>query len=389
MGFALQSSQITTRRGSVSALVADALGIGGGGAIALVDSPGEPLGAGDVAAACMRGAADTCGTGAGTGAGEVHPIKPQAIKAVIRCMVFSREGVLDCIVNASSCHSLTFESIDSAHYVASHRSLEVDSVKRFFVFALINVATISILSVQLFGCSSSNGGVGDGGRGGAGSGGVAGSGGDTAASSSSSGDLFDGGFFPNDDAGPPDAMKPPVENLVPNGDFEAGNTQFSSDYTYATLNTVEGEYTVGTNPRAFNGNLLMIGDHTTGAGMMFIGNGKATPDRVWYAAPIAVQPNTKYYFEAWVMNACCPPPYGDGVNPVGPSELSFYANDQLLGTRTSSKLGVWEGLSTTWNSGSDTSVTLKLVNANTQPSGNDFGVDDVFLGIETSIPPPP
>lgn len=236
------------------------------------------------------------------------------------------------------------------------------------------------------GCSPSANGSGNASTGG-GTGGAGGAGNATSTSSASSGDLFDGGFG-FDDAGMPDATKPPVENLVPNGDFEAGNTQFASDYTYATINTVEGEYTVGTNPQAFNGNLLIVGDHTSGQGLMFIGNGKATPDRVWYAGPIAVAPNTKYYFEAWVMNACCPPPYGNGMTPVGPSELSFYANDQLLGTRTSSLLGVWEGLSTTWNSGSATSVTLKLVNANTQPSGNDFAVDDVFLGIESSIPPP-
>lgn len=77
-----------------------------------------------------------------------------------------------------------------------------------------------------------------------------------------------------------------------------------------------------------------------------------------------------------------------GITPVGPSELSFYANDQLLGTRTSKQLGAREGLSTTWESGSATSVTLELVNANPQPNGNDFGVDDVFLGIESSVNPP-
>jgi len=242
----------------------------------------------------------------------------------------------------------------------------------------------AIFAVFWGGCSSPSNNLGAGGNGGAGMGGSmqASTGG-----SSSSGDLFDGGFFP-DDAAPPDAGKPPVPNLVPNGDFEAGNTQFSSDYTYATVNTVEGEYTVGTNPQAFNGNLLVVGDHTSGKGLMFIGNGKATPDRVWYSGPISVSPNTLYYFEAWVMNACCPPPYGNGMTPVGPSELSFYANDQLLGTRTSSQLGAWEGLSTSWNSGSATSVVLKLVNANTQPSGNDFAVDDVFLGIESSVNPP-
>jgi hypothetical protein len=249
-------------------------------------------------------------------------------------------------------------------------------------------ATIAIVAASFFGCDAppSNpggaGGAGAGGGGGSGEGGTAQSSG-----SSSSGDLFDGGFGMGD-ADSPDATKPLVPNLVPNGDFEAGNTQFSSDYTFATFNTAEGEYTVGTNPQAFNANLLITSDHTSGTGQMFIGNGKATPDRVWYSAPIAVSPGTKYYFEAWVMNACCPPPYGNGVTPVGPSELSFYANGQLLGTRTSSLLGVWEGLSTTWDSGGTNSVILELVNANTEPSGNDFGVDDVFLGIESSIPPP-
>jgi hypothetical protein len=248
-------------------------------------------------------------------------------------------------------------------------------------------ALAALLLAGSLGCSSTTAG-GQGGNGNSGSGAAPGTGGTgavTSSSSSSGGDLFDGG--PTNDAAPPDAGKPPVQNLVPNGDFSAGNAQFSSDYAYAVTNTVEGEYTVGTNPQAFNGNLLVVGDHTTGSGQMFIGNGKATPDRVWYSGPIAVSAGTKYFFEAWVMNACCPPPYGDGISPVGPSELSFYANDQLLGTRTSKLLGVWEGLSTTWDSGSATTVTLKLVNANTQPSGNDFGVDDVFLGIESSIPP--
>jgi hypothetical protein len=245
-----------------------------------------------------------------------------------------------------------------------------------------------VLAALLLGCSGApSSGPGGGGSGsGSGAGGAGGAGGAMQTSSTSSGDdLFDAGLT---DAPPPDAMKPAVPNLVPNGDFSAGNSQFSSDYAYADLNTLEGEYTVGTNPKAFNDNLLMIGDHTTGDGLMFIGNGKATPDRVWYSGPIAVSPGTKYYFEAWVMNACCPPPYGDGISPVGPSELSFYANDELLGTRTSKELGVWEGLSTTWESGSATSVTLKLVNANTEPSGNDFGVDDVFLGVESTVNPP-
>jgi len=202
------------------------------------------------------------------------------------------------------------------------------------------------------------------------------------------GPIFQDSTIP--EAGPPPDGKPSPVNLIPNGDFEQGNTLFGSDYSYATTNTLEGQYTVGTNGQAFNGALVAAGDHTSGTGKMFIGNGKATPDRVWFTTTINVQPNTTYYFEAFVMNLCCTAAsgVGDGVNPVGPSVLSFYANGQLLGTRTSTKLGVWEGLTTNWDSGSATTVDLKLVNSNTVALGNDFAVDDVYLGTVSTVLPP-
>jgi hypothetical protein len=190
--------------------------------------------------------------------------------------------------------------------------------------------------------------------------------------------LLDGG--PLD--GTPVMMK--AMNLIPNGDFEKGNTLFGSDYTYAMLNTTEGQYTVGTNAAFFNGALVNTGDHTSGTTKMFIGNGKDTPDRVWFTATLSVKPSTKYYFEAFVMNL-----YGYNNNePVGPSVLSFYANGQLLGTRTSMKVGVWEGLTTDWQSGASTTVDLVLVNANTQRIGNDFAVDDIYLGTISTVNPP-
>jgi hypothetical protein len=190
------------------------------------------------------------------------------------------------------------------------------------------------------------------------------------------------------DSSAPDG-KPSFVNLIANGNFEQGNTLFGSDYAFATNNTAEGQYTIGTNGQAFNGALVSAGDHTTGSSLMFIGNGKSTPDRVWFISTITVQPNTSYYFEAFVMNLCCTQAsgVGDGVNPVGPSVLSFYANGQLLGTRSSTKLGTWEGLSTTWNSGSATTVDLQLVNSNTVALGNDFAVDDVYLGTISTVLP--
>ncbi|MFO0666612.1 MAG: hypothetical protein U0174_21835 [Polyangiaceae bacterium] len=43
---------------------------------------------------------------------------------------------------------------------------------------------------------------------------------------------------------------------------------------------------------------------------------------------------------------------------------------------------------TNWDSGGATTVTLKLVNANTEALGNDFAVDDIYLGTDTTMPGP-
>lgn len=181
------------------------------------------------------------------------------------------------------------------------------------------------------------------------------------------------------------ALSAPV-NLVLNGDFEAGNTLFSSDYTYSPANnSAAAQYTVRTDPFPWNPFFVSAGDHTSGSGNMFVGNGAPVNNRVWYSGAIAVTPNTDYFFEAWVMNVCCNPSFGQGNNPVSPAVFSFYAGDELLGTRTTNSLGVWEALSTTWNSGSNTTIVLNLFNSNLEPNGNDFAVDDVFLGTESSI----
>jgi hypothetical protein len=181
-------------------------------------------------------------------------------------------------------------------------------------------------------------------------------------------------------------------NLVPNGDFAAGNSSFASDYVFAPLsNTTEAQYTVRANPSPWNQFFISAADHTPDAnGLMFVGNGSPIPgQQVWVASGIPVVQNQAYFFEAFVMNVCCIPSFGGGPSAVNPAILSFYANDVLLGTRSTGLLGVWEGLSTQWNSGASTTVTLKLLNSNTVARGNDFAVDDVFLGTETTVLPIP
>ncbi len=183
-----------------------------------------------------------------------------------------------------------------------------------------------------------------------------------------------------------------AQNLVVNGDFEAGNTGFSSDYTFSPLsNSTEGQYTVRTNPSPWNPFFISAGDHTSGTGLMYVGNGSPVDGSVvWQSGAIGVAQNTNYFFEAFVMNVCCSGPFPGNT----PSVLEFSvagAGVESLGTATTNLAlaGTWEGLSKSWNSGSNTSVVLSLINRNTARSGNDFAIDDVFLGTTSTVSPVP
>ncbi len=177
-------------------------------------------------------------------------------------------------------------------------------------------------------------------------------------------------------------------NLVTNGDFSLGNTDFTSDYGYAptpcTVNpTCAGEYSVDTSGYDWFNAFVTTGDHTTGTGNMFLGNGSDQPAVVWQTTVTGLTLNTTYFFEAWLMNICCT----SQVLP-GP-QLDFYANGVQIGNGSTNTPGLWTGVSTLWNSGLDSTVTLQLKNASTIFEGNDFALDDVYLGTETSLNPTP
>lgn len=185
-------------------------------------------------------------------------------------------------------------------------------------------------------------------------------------------------------------------NLVPNGDFEAGNSGFTTEYTLNTVTGVpEGVYDVRTSPFPYHPSWLDFGDHTTGSGLFMIANGEEMLNSiVWQsAAPIAITTNTNYFFEAFLSNVCCNPTFsGPNSDPI----LNFFVSldggaEQLLGTRTipAGQAGIWFGLSTSFDSGAATSAVLTLRNANNAASGNDFGLDDVTLSEQSVVTPAP
>lgn len=175
-------------------------------------------------------------------------------------------------------------------------------------------------------------------------------------------------------------------NLVVNGDFEAGNIGFISDYQYVSgpnSATPPAVYAIDTSPRNVHDLWSNFGDHTTGDGLMMIVNGSLTSgDRVWQEENLSVLPNTTYYFSTWIAASF----------PASPALLDFSINGEKLGETFTANAapGTWQQFFATWNSGANTTATLALVNQNTAFGGNDFALDDIVLDtIRPGIVPEP
>lgn len=166
-----------------------------------------------------------------------------------------------------------------------------------------------------------------------------------------------------------------AQNLIVNGDFEAGNVGFSSDYTYDDTPPMDGYgyYAIGTNPKTWNSFWSSFGDHTSGTGKMFIADGAVQPNKTVWQQTVTVVSGTPYIFSYWAASSY----------PQRPANLRTYINGVQVGSdlQLPSTTGEWVQFSVVWNSGSATSATIRLVDLLTYGLGNDFVLDDISLQV--------
>lgn len=166
----------------------------------------------------------------------------------------------------------------------------------------------------------------------------------------------------------------PASSDVVNGTFTAGNTGFSSDYTFVGSSGAIGNYSIATSPGAFESGLESFGDHTSGTGNMMLVDGSAGTAVVW-GETIAVTPATSYTFAGFFR-----PTFGGNLPQIA---MSVANGNAPLATLPASTLvdGQWQQLALTFNSGAASSVTVSFTdqNPNFAQAGDDFAADDLAL----------
>ncbi|MBY0444113.1 MAG: PEP-CTERM sorting domain-containing protein [Burkholderiales bacterium] len=112
--------------------------------------------------------------------------------------------------------------------------------------------------------------------------------------------------------------------------------------------------------------------------MMIVNGTDVLNASVWGQTGLTVLANTTYYFSTWVAS----------VTPSAPAELSFSINGSSVGSLIATADGGWNQFYATWNSGSNTTANLNLVNLNLAKSGNDFALDNISMSATAPVPEP-
>ncbi|MFD1551425.1 hypothetical protein DNU06_13515 [Putridiphycobacter roseus] len=171
-------------------------------------------------------------------------------------------------------------------------------------------------------------------------------------------------------------------NLIVNGDFSAGSTNFTSDYTvgaggtWGPVSNVE-TYFVTTNSSTAHSNFASCGDHTNGTGNMMVINGSTTVNQNIWCQNVTVLPNTNYVLSAWFQV------YGSNA-----PDIAFMINGTQAGTSfldNTTAACDWVNHSVVWNSGVNTSADVCFVNSVLTQNGNDFSMDDISFGTVCTV----
>lgn len=164
-------------------------------------------------------------------------------------------------------------------------------------------------------------------------------------------------------------------NLVANGDFEAGNTGFSSGYVYTpTVLMNANNYDVRNSTNLINTQWAAI-DHTFGSPSNLFAVFDGPSGNVAYTTQVNVQPNTEYVFCAWVDNLIT-----TGIPSVPVLEIKIGSIVIESGRLLPKTPDGWQLLTYTFNTGLSISGLVDIEITDLAGSGyNDWALDDVSL----------
>jgi outer membrane protein OmpA-like peptidoglycan-associated protein len=192
------------------------------------------------------------------------------------------------------------------------------------------------------------------------------------------------------------------ENLLKNGDFEFGNEDFYSGFTYETQSLSPGQYSVTRFASSLNEDYVnpVHGDHTSGHGYYMIIDSDGEPGKKAWCATVNVIPNSNYHFSVYFCNLFKYKGTNSGfvINGMSGENHPLNNDPKIRFTVAGKQVGEteadifhlynWVSASTIWYSGNHSGpVDICIENLNYKKVGNDLALDDIEFSYIETMPP--
>jgi hypothetical protein len=180
-------------------------------------------------------------------------------------------------------------------------------------------------------------------------------------------------------------------DTIANGNFSAGNSGFSSDYTASSVCSTAAPFTadfyfVGTDPGACNGGWETMSDPTNAGLNMLIVNGATDGTSQVWDETLSTSPNTAYAFTFWLADVDL------SVYNTAPETLEFLVNGSVVpgcSGYSPATPSQWVEETCNYTSGPGSTETLALIDTETAFESNDFALDDISDPATNSAVPEP
>ncbi|WP_417851561.1 hypothetical protein [Thalassoglobus sp.] len=166
-------------------------------------------------------------------------------------------------------------------------------------------------------------------------------------------------------------------SLIINGDFEAGNTGFSSAHSNASI-PGGGRYEVINDPNTSWSAADSFGDHTSGSGLMFVADSEQL--MVWQQTVNGIVNGQQYEFGHWVRKL-----NGLGNESVLQLEVNEGSGFVDLGSIQVSSTTAWVEFTSGYTASASGNFIFRIVNLTSGTFGNNFALDDISLN---AVPEP-
>jgi gliding motility-associated-like protein len=161
-----------------------------------------------------------------------------------------------------------------------------------------------------------------------------------------------------------------VQNIIANGQFDAGNSDFTTQYIYQ--NNLQPEGTIFVTTDASLNHPSFVGAGQGGSGNFLAVNGSSNAGQFIWQQTVTVVPNQTYDISLFLASMVA-------NNNNGTIQLRIDGIDVGPVMNCPGPINIWSPFNNTWTAGASSSAVISLHSMNNASGGNDFGVDNIQM----------